>query len=87
MASSKYLNFMTLDRLAAWEYPSWGNVLVQGSMGRAIAIVCDRCIKLGKKAPEVKFAIELHDGKIIYHSKEGLEPTYEITEDMLPRWT
>lgn len=31
-----------VDKLATWEYPSWGNVL-EGSGGRASASLCGRC--------------------------------------------
>uniref|UniRef100_A0A6H1Z829 Uncharacterized protein n=2 Tax=viral metagenome TaxID=1070528 RepID=A0A6H1Z829_9ZZZZ len=31
-----------VDKLATWEYPSWGNIL-EGSGGRASASLCGRC--------------------------------------------
>jgi hypothetical protein len=48
-----------LDKLAKWGYPTWGNVLT-GVGGRAVAVLCGKCIKAGEKA---RFAIKKDDKK------------------------
>ena len=40
-----HVNTICLNRRAEWKHPSWGNILVPGSGGRASAIICDRCLK------------------------------------------
>jgi hypothetical protein len=79
MKDSKHLNIVALDKAAAWANPSWGNILVPGSHGRAVGVVCDRCVVKGRPKP-VKFALERTDGKLIYHPVEELKDVAEITE-------
>ena len=72
LKGSKYINFVTLNKRARWESPTWGNIMIDGSHGRAGAYVCDACSKLSPIP--VKFAVEL--GKdysgVKYHLESGL---------------
>lgn len=82
LKNSRYINIITLDKLATWEYPVWGNVLVKEKYpeNRASAILCDKCIR--KKA-KPKYAVEW-DNKhtyVRYHKVEGLKDLSEITEE------
>ena len=79
MASSRHLNMVSLNKRTTWEYPSWGNVLVDGSHGRAVAIICDRCVVKGRPK-KAKFALERTGGRFVYHPVEELEDVPEITE-------
>ncbi len=65
MSESRLINFVLLDRVALWPYPCGGNVLT-GEWGRAIAILCDRCIAENR---EPRFAVEWSEGLeiVIYH--------------------
>jgi len=49
-----------VDKLATWEYPSWGNVL-EGSGGRAPASLCGHCTN--EERPP-KYAIR-NDGEVL----------------------
>jgi hypothetical protein len=67
-----HINIIALMKVAQWQYPCWGNVLL-GVHGFASAIVCDKCLKSRKK---VKFAIEwtTPDLSIVkYHPVEELD--------------
>ena len=76
---SKYLNGVTLDKQASWKNPVWGNVLVEGSSGRAVAFVCDQCLDEKRR---VRFAVEFgKNGGIVYHPVGGLESVPSISEE------
>lgn len=55
---------------AEWKFPAWGNILL-GVFGFASAVLCDNCVKEGKKP---KFAVEwAEDLSIVkYHLVEQL---------------
>ena len=59
--------------------PPGGNILVEGSHGRAVAIICDRCVVKGRPK-RAKFALERTGGTFVYHPVEELEDAPEITE-------
>ena len=50
------INVIVLDKKAGWKYPVAGNVIT-GEYGRAIAIICDKCVR-ERKLP--KFAIKFN---------------------------
>ena len=92
LEGSKFLNMVSLNKIATWKHPAWGNVLVKGSGGRALAVVCDKCVARAQKGFHVKFAIEIESQQteegiiyinVKYHPIEELEDTYEITEEMV----
>jgi hypothetical protein len=94
LKNSKFLNMVTLNKKAKWNFPTWGNVLIEGSGGRAVAIVCDKCIaKARRQGFHVKFAVEILSRirrkrkpiytDIKYHPLEELEDTFVITEEMI----
>jgi hypothetical protein len=58
-----------LDKLAKWQYPTWGNVLA-GTGGRAMAVLCGSCSE-ARKAPD--YAIKRDGKKFIRVSLKELE--------------
>ena len=88
LKDSHYMNMVSLNKVAEWQHPSWGNILVSGSGGRASAIVCDGCVDEARRSREwnIKYAIEWNDEHTVfkYHPVEKLKDTYPITEEMLP---
>ena len=44
LTESKHINGVTVNKKARWSSPSWGNILLEDSMGRAIGFVCDPCV-------------------------------------------
>lgn len=54
--SGSHINIVCLNKRAEWDYPKAGNVLT-GESGRAVAIVCDRCISLNKPS---KYAVKFN---------------------------
>jgi hypothetical protein len=94
LKDSRHLNLVALNKKAKWDFPTWGNVLIEGSEGRAVAIVCDHCVKKARKEGfKIKFAVEIasridENGEAVYtdikyHPVEELEDTFEITEEMV----
>ena len=55
------INIVQLARFATWKYPIAGNLLT-GARNRAVAVVCDVCIK--NNVP-INFAIRFDDDKKI----------------------
>ncbi len=83
MRLSPNLNFVSLNKYAAWKYPIWDNMLlkpVYPRIPRAIAVLCEKCIRNNKLALEV---IEVEGKEIRYHNVADLEDAFEITPDML----
>lgn len=82
LTTSKYINGICLDKKATWKNNTWGNVLVEGSSGRAIAFVCDECVK---KKVLPKYAVEWNDdqSEARYHPVEDLEDVPEITKEQV----
>lgn len=62
------VNLLSLRHLATWRFPTHGNVLT-GESGGAVAVVCDACIDHGGA---VKEAVEVLDGRIVYHPIDTL---------------
>jgi len=83
---SRYINIVCLDKLATWEYPTGGNILVRDKYPepRATAILCDRCIRLRR---EPKYAIEWDSEHtyIKYHKVEDLKDLPHIPEEEVLR--
>ena len=81
LKSSKFINGVTLNKLATWKYPVWGNILVREKYPepRAIAILCDGCI--GEKR-QSKYAVEWNSdySEVIYHKVRDLQDLPEILE-------
>ena len=70
-----------LDKLASWEYPCWGNVLLRDvPVNRASAILCDRCIE---EKREIKHAIEwdTEHSYVRYHNVTYLKDLPRIPEE------
>lgn len=79
LRNSKHINIVFLQKMANWEWPSWGNILV-GVWGFACAVLCDDCVKHKKKP---KFAVEWNEdlSVIKYHPIEELDDMQlELTE-------
>ena len=69
LVTSEHMNMIRLNLKASWEFPVWGN-FITGVNGMAIAYVHDDAVDqhTGKLKGNVKFAIEISDNTIIYHS-------------------
>lgn len=80
LSTSRYINTICLDKKATWRYNTWGNVLIPGSEGRAVAIVCDECIEQ-KREPE--YAVEWDNDmtEVRYHLISDLEDVPEILSE------
>lgn len=71
------LNVILLDKRADWHFPTHGSVLVDGSGGRAVAVLCHYCLH-EDVAP--KTAVEVvADGSIRHHPIDRLVELPEIT--------
>ena len=83
---SRHINGVCLDKLATWEIPRWGNILVIGKypMNRASAILCDRCIREHR---EIKYAVEWDNERtyVRYHKVEDLKDLPRISEEEVLR--
>jgi len=79
---SKFINMVNFDKEAWWDYPHWNNILLMKKHPekRALAIVCDDCIKARKEPVE---AVEWNEGKtwVIYHPVKDLKDLPPITEE------
>lgn len=78
---STHLNFVPLDKKAAWKNPVWDHLLLKPNyqqIPRAIAVLCDECIKNNREAKEV---IEVEGKEIRYHRVADLEDAFHITPD------
>ena len=80
-----------LDKKAKWETPTWGNILVKNSGGRAMSIMCDDCINAHKN-PIYAVEWEVNEDGISgenyytcvqYTKIEELEDVPEITEKQI----
>lgn len=83
MSCSPHLNFVSLDKKATWKKPVWEILLlkpVYPRIPRAIAVVCNECIKNNRQAIEV---IEIDGEEIRYHKVSDLEDAFVITPDMV----
>lgn len=83
MSSSPHLNFVSLDKKATWKKPVWEILLlkpVYPRIPRAIAVLCNECIKNNRQAIEV---IEIEGDEIRYHKVSDLEDAFVITPDMV----
>ena len=83
MNLSPHLNFVSLDKKAAWKKPVWDNLLLKPAyprIPRAIAVQCDECIENNRHAIEV---IEIEGEEIRYHKVSDLEDAFVITPDMV----
>lgn len=71
LADSKEINIMLLMKEAEWKHPTWGNIILR-IQGFASAILCDKCLKEGKKP---KWAIEWNQKTLVakYHPIEELK--------------
>ena len=86
LQNSRHINVLCLNKLATWEYPRWGNILVMEKYptNRASAILCDRCVNENR---EIKFAIEWDNERtcVRYHKVEGLMDLLRIPEEEVLR--
>lgn len=83
MKDSRYISLAQLDKKAAWEYPVWDNIIIEGFGGRAVAVVCDTCYdakESGKDPGHIKFAVELQGEEVIMHKAEDLEDVPPILQ-------
>lgn len=71
LADSKEINTICLMKEAEWKQPTWGSIIL-GIHGFAAAIICDKCLKEGKKP---KWAIEWNQKTLAikYHPVEKLK--------------
>lgn len=79
LIDSENINMVQLNFKALWKYPVWGN-LITGPENMAVAYVHDDCVKNGVITGRIKYAVELNEGKIIYHEikDEMLEINYTM---------
>lgn len=71
--SLRFFNFVELNRLAWWKYPTAGNLL-KGTTGKAIATMCSQCIDAGNSAVfAVEFAVEEGENVVVEHFVSQLE--------------
>ena len=42
--TSEYMNVVTLDKIATWEFPTSSSFYVKGDVKHATSLVCDGCI-------------------------------------------
>jgi hypothetical protein len=86
LKNSKHINGICLDKLATWELPVWGNILLKDlhPEKRALAILCDECID---KKRNPKFAVEWDENyeNVKYHPVESLQDLPPITEEEVER--
>ena len=86
LQDSGYINVVCLNKLATWDYPRWGNILVMDKYptNRASAILCDRCIRERRTA---KHAIEWDSEHtyVRYHRVENLEDLPRIPDEEILR--
>jgi len=86
LQDSEHINIICLDKLATWQYPRWGNVLVHEKypMNRASAILCDRCIQ--EKQP-AKYAVEWNNERtqVKYHKVEDLKDLPQIPHEEIAK--
>ena len=83
MSISPHLNFVSLNKKAAWKKPVWDNLLlkpVYPRIPRAFAVLCNECIENNRQAIEV---IEIEGEEIRYHNVSDLEDAFQITPDMI----
>lgn len=83
MSISAHMNFVSLDKKAAWKKPVWEILLlkpVYPRIPRAIAVLCNECIENNRQAIEV---IEIDGEEIRYHRVSDLEDAFEITAGMV----
>jgi Fe-S-cluster containining protein len=66
LSESEHTNMVMLNKIAEWEFPSWGNILAPKREGQpfkfALAVACDNCVdpETGKViGGDVRFAIEI----------------------------
>lgn len=71
--NGKHVNGVILNRLAEWKYPTVGNI-VTGEKGKALAIVCDKCLK---NNTNIKYAVKFEIKKIVYVPVEKLKKECE----------
>lgn len=63
----KNLNIIQINKKAKWSYPVWGN-FITGHKGMAVAFVHDEVFGDGTALKgEIKYAVEIKNGEIIYH--------------------
>lgn len=75
------VNIVPLDRLAEWEYPTWGDPAVPACDGRAVALLCDICVTTGRA---VEWAVEsMGAGRVAYHPVKDLFPVPPALEPPL----
>jgi hypothetical protein len=76
------LNMVLMDKRADWSYPTHGNVMVPGSGGRAVSVLCHYCLR-GEIPPRT--AIEVRDdGTVVHHPLDGLLDLPAIGEEAVP---
>jgi hypothetical protein len=82
LKKSKHINFVCLDKLATWNYPTWGNILVKEKYPepRASAVICDKCLK---EKRIIKYAVEWsrETGEVKYHPVSELRDLPPIPEE------
>jgi hypothetical protein len=81
MMNSQYVNVVQVDRFITWKYPAWGNVYIEGSTRRAVAVLCDRCIEQ-QFMPTHALEWVMEEQKWLYHEVETLEiaPPIELAK-------
>ena len=94
LKDSKHLNLVSLDKIANWKFPTWGNILAKKEEDRAgiraVAIICDGCVE---HKTLIKFAIDIEiigndpqkseaitETVIRYHEISTLKDASPITE-------
>lgn len=83
LKDSKYLSLAQIDKKAAWKFPVWNSVLIQGLEDRAVGIVCDGCHEAAEKSgvsAKLKYAVEIRGDDIILHDVDELEDVEPIQD-------
>lgn len=60
------INMVGLEKIATWKYPVAGN-FVTGESGRAVAIVCDGCVRRKKEPTRAVEFRSASDDKVEVH--------------------
>ena len=81
LETSICVNIVELKKLATWKFPVAGQIDVPGYGARAVAIVCDECIRNKVK---IRRCIEWKGKpyKITYHAVDELEDAKENVSQM-----
>lgn len=81
LENSRFINIVKTEKLATWKYPVSGRVDIPDYEPRAVAIVCDECIKNKK---EIRHCIEWERSSYLikYHNIKSLKNSNKSISQM-----